>query len=310
MGKFRSKIKYSIGRPQSDKPIVSFDVDEIRQYNQDKKAKSREKHQLIAPSIEPTASSSHKQQFMPVLPITPSTPPSRSRGRPPLNEGAMTPKTLKKRKCNLMRKSRMPEKLNKIRVKAADNRWKVTPQKINKKDSSEINYTPEESDSSKESVNPHRLSNRSIYRAQSEVIKVLPNNVYDSTNIFVSWYRQFGPDFELKNQLKSIQLPTGKLSYRQLRYQTNKVYSIIQRYQSIQSHIIQNWLNRLLQHSVIEAAFDLAGVTLPLELVPKSLQVARISRKVRQQILSTSSRTKEDQRNVSVQYVINVVKAS
>ena len=59
--------------------------------------------------------------------------------------------------------------------------------------------------------------------------------------------------------------------YHQNYYLAAKVNSIITKYKSIQNEIILYWLNHLLQYSVIEAAFDNAGVILPAELVPKTL---------------------------------------
>ena len=241
---------------------------------------------------------------------SPSTPPaSRKRGRPPINGNAMTPNTLKKRKCNLMKESRKPLQITKLRVKAIAKRWKTASKNRNIQSISKSNDSSEESDSLNQSIDQHSFSERTIFRAQSEIIKCLPDNIYDCTHIFILCYRQFGLDKQLKNQLKTIVLPTGNMVTRQIRYQAKKVNSIIMKYKTVQDKIIHNWLNRILQHSVIEAAFDHAGVILPPELVPKSLQLARISRDECQNILSLSSRTKENQRNVSIQYVINVAKA-
>ena len=111
---------------------------EKRQYYREKKAKYRNRNKTLfsAQSTEPTVSLSIPNNLSQTTPqssavpaITPSTPAPRSRGRPPLNNNAMTPNTLKKRKCKLMRESRKPMRLIKQRAKAAVKRWKLKEKK-------------------------------------------------------------------------------------------------------------------------------------------------------------------------------------
>ena len=289
--------------------MSSFSIEEKRLYNFEKKAKSRKKNELLTHSRKTTYSfipnsSSHKLRSTPELPIT-SDSGSQRRGRPPLNDKAMTPISLKRHKCNLMRESRKKIKITKERVRAAAKRWKITEQHINEEPLTDVSH---ESDSSQKSIDLYIPSDRTLYRAQSDFFSLLPKNIYDSANIFVLWYRNFGKDVQLKIQLKFIKLPFGKIRYRQIHYIAFKLNSILLKYKHVQNDIIHKWLNNLLLNTVIEASFEHAGVTFPKELVPKSLQLARISRVICQQMLSTSSRTQQERRNVSVQYVINVAK--
>ena len=72
--------------------------------------------------------------------------------------------------------------------------------------------------------------------------------------------------------------------------------------------MLKHWLNLLLQHSVIEVIFDSSKIILPAELVPKSLSLARKSRDICIEILSTSSRSKGNACHFSIQLAVQVAK--
>ena len=117
------------------------------------------------------------------------------------------------------------------------------------------------------------------------------SNIFDSAKLSLKVYkRSSAATPEMKEQMKQVQdflQSAGKMSSRQLKYQLTKISNVFVKYRKVENELHKQWLSIILEHSIIESAFNSAGVILSQEILPKTLFLAQ--KKICQKLLSTSS---------------------
>ena len=150
--------------------------------------------------------------------------------------------------------------------------------------------------------NAKEPSERTRRRAIFQLVALLPKNIFDNTKVFLQIFKHIAP-LELMDQLQQaihVLKSSGDLSFEQLRYNTRLISDVFARRAQFRNDLLKHWLDLLLQHSVIEGIFDSSQIILPAELVPKSLSLARKSRAICKELLSTSSRSKTNTQYVAI----------
>ena len=118
----------------------------------------------------------------------------------------------------------------------------------------------------KESVKDSTIRSRR-HRTLCPFLPMLPANVVDSAILFVKCFNKISDNEQLKQQLKSIEMPKGQLRKNQMYYKLNKLCTLInsKKVKSIQHDLFSAWLSRLLFNEV----------DLPESLIPPSFHIAR-----------------------------------
>ena len=246
----------------------------------------------------------------------------------------MTPNTLRVHKCNSLSAKRKLAKTRQKRRDAVNQRWQMRilslPQDTSADggETDELEETNEEPEGmseeeeanhdtdegmreNQENDNETKLSARTRRRAILQLVALLPKNIFDSTKLFLQIFKRIAP-LELMDEVQDaihVLKPSGNLSFNQLKYNIRLVSDVFSKRACFRNDLLKHWLDLLLQHSVIEAIFDSSKIILPAELVPKSLSLARQSRDICKEILSTSSHSKTNARHVAVELAVKVAKA-
>ena len=146
-------------------------------------------------------------------------------GRPPLNDSAMTPNTIKDHKKNCISQKRKIAKIPSKRRDAARKRWDMRLLPYGEIDEDSDSDLAEEMDASEGDGNvddevKKGESERTIKRAKCELVGYLP---FDNTKLFLKIYQcSSGATPEMKKQMNGINdvlMLSGKMSKRQIKYQ-------------------------------------------------------------------------------------------
>ena len=172
----------------------------------------------------------------------------------------MTPKTLNARKLHLYEKSVQSSK----KSEAAKKQWmRIRTEENVTDDESNIDFTSqstaqeiptENHETIQKKAGPDSSTIRSRrHRALSSLLPLLPKNVVDSLNLFVRCFNSIMDDDPLKEQLVTVEIPSGQLNYNQVYYLQNKVCALIEsKNDLIQKEMFKAWLSRLLSHKAIK----------------------------------------------------------
>ena len=266
--------KGATGRSETDHSTL--DQEEKTAYNRHAKRKSRGQSTQTPKKKKQTEFSSDEELEV-------------KQGRPPLNEEAMTPRSLRKRKRDEMTCKRSAEKLSKIRSQAVNKCWNmrvslnsntVDNQTVGEEHEADdlpiVNDTIHNStvDSSNandslvdveqlecsDTVAAPELSTRKKLRRLCQLKSVLPNNVVDSTHLFIKCYDKIGTDELLNQQLQCMEIPGGMLSDRQLKYRKKKILHALKGNMQEQTYCFRYWLDQIIAHPMIEAAMNAAEI--------------------------------------------------
>lgn len=237
----------------------------------------------------------------------PCTEP-KSRGRPPLKDSAMTPRTLRRRKKDLTASKRHQRSVSKVREKAAKVRWQI-------ESGTSVAGTMEpegcstdacEGLSSNKDVITKTVTQRQLNRIKCRLVGLIPSYPLDNLDVFFQYlpYSQV-PEADLPAAKYKF---SGNLSARQRRYRAKAVNSLFMNYSvDTQRSLLKYWINRLVSDSLIENILDKCEILFPPELVPKYFNVSRISSKLSGTFLSRC-RSTDEQKKQGTLYVISVAK--
>ena len=154
------------------------------------------------------------------------------------------------------------------------------------------------------------LSTRKKLRRLCQLKSVLPNNVVDSTHLFIKCYDKIGTDELLKQQLQCMEIPGGMLSDRQLKYRKKKILHALKGNMQEQTYCFRYWLDQIIAHPMIEAAMNAAEIDIPTNFMPEAFRLARVAKEEAKKLLSCDSTAPQGHRAVATQLVINVAKAA
>lgn len=341
--------KGATGRPKGavgKTNVGGMDSEELRTYNRAAKRKERassdasETSNTAHTSNVPSTPSGKKVTRSGTVysPTTEAEQHPKSVGRPPLGSQAMTPNTLNTRKRTLYyakeeekKKLQKTQQVSTLRSAAADVRWKnrllddedaqqSTSDEQIPADNDETSVREEEIVSAVAAAthdkspgsNEKLPSVRTVLRAKSELLPVLPKNVFDSLKVFKSIYIRMGDDEHFKTQLRTLPALEGTMTKGQFDHRSKKIMIIFERHQSSGDALFKVWLERVTAIPTVEEFIEEHGLEIPESILPQSFLLSRITKHEVQTLLSCSSKlgATTEQRHVGTQLVVNVAKAA
>ena len=355
MGGFKKKKSRSrtprTGRPKGatgKTNLNSMDKEQKRQYFREAKQKERDN---LPETSEAQASTSNTPLTPPrekttrsglVYSPSTSTLVTKSVGRPPLSDKAMTPNSLNARKRKLYhdkeaekKEKERKEATSSARSAAVNVRWqnRLADNQVPNKPINPDDYTLEEivmehvgqeeinldeSNCSSENLSHSNEpaiksppSRATYYRSQLKLIPILPRNVFDSLQVFKRCYINVGSDDLFKDQLKLLLIDQTTMTRGQLDYKISKITKIFNHYKHFHETLFKTWLEKLSSHPILITFLETNDIQIPESILPRAFSLSRIAKEEIKKILSSSSKTgaSASQRCVSTQLVINVAKA-
>ena len=286
--KEKSRKTSSTGRPlkDPDEPsIASKSAEELREYQ--RKAKQKERGS-VTPQKKEEGESSTKV------------------GRPALSDQAMTPNSLKQYKRTNISEKRKQKKLSQTRSNAMKRRWQmrlIDPDERAPVDDIDEGVNPmvDNSDNEEES---EEGSERTLYRSKTALIGLLTNSVFENLDVFVYLVRgKFSEIFDTSRYEQK-----SNLTHHQIRYRAEKIFDSVFRRKVDSSILLKYWLDKLMEHKLVEVIFDEMEWLVPDEIMPLSFAVSRTAKTFASKML-TRNNTSDERRRVGTLYVIEVAKA-
>ena len=349
---FKGKRSGSTGRPKGPgkADVKNMGDDERKEYFRMAKQKERSAACVpkeTFPSKTPTTPSgkSTTRSGTVYSPSNKETSAPKSVGRPPLDDHAMTPNTLKMRKRKLYHAKEQEKQdadkqreISSARSAAAHVRWNNRLDSTDVSENADSSSTAEvaptdtarmEETNMEESISEaNQESNsfisessdlqviiqpsaRTVLRAKSKLIPVMPKNMFDGLQIFKRCYLKIGKHEQLKIQLQAANINEGAMSKGQVQYRYNKIMKIFDRHKNCHDVLFQTWLEHITALPTLERFMDQNHLQIPDSILPRSFSLSRIVQSEMQKLLSCSFKSGANSacKTVGTQLVVEVAKA-
>ena len=272
-------------------------------------------HNKARDKAEQRTAASTKKSNEPTQETPPLVSPPSSRGRPPLGDEPMTPRTLQKRSTHSRSSSRKRVRISKMRSDISkERRWKDKRGASNADDDEDSDGSVSEhsdvSDDSElgeplpdveheeavasEPASDLSASRATIFRRKALLIGRLPANMIQHLDLFMATLyklnrRDIVPPFgyEYSSSLSKYQ--------RLYRAKSIAVDVFGSCTDAVKDEIMKYWLDIIMSHDVLGRMLRTLDFVIPDHLVPKSVRVTQVAEELRGSFLSRD-RTSQEQR--------------
>ena len=310
--KDKSRKTSSTGRPEKDpaSTLEAMSQEEKREYWRKKKTKQNTSNE----DPEPCGSTENRRTTRTSNPVetTRSRSSSPKRGRPPLGESAMTPRTLSSRKRDLAKQKYAGQKeeiqrehTSAQRSRSAAARWN---KRINPDEGNDNNDNDDEVDmltSGDESEEIVQLDPRVLASSKLKLKSFLSSNELENLDIFVRHMKSKTSVITLNVENYTNLSP---LSDRQIRYKWDQINQLFSD-PTLAKELMKFWIEQLLSSNVAKTMFKENQWDIPNEFLSRELIVEKTAAALENKFLRRD-RTTEEQRKLGARYVIDVAKTS
>ena len=294
------------GRPRKDpdETMAAKTQEEMREYWREKQETHR--------------GTTTRSQSADTVPPSRSSSPEPKRGRPPLGDMAMTPRTLSARKRETMRRKYKESEVHqrhvsKVRSRSVSGRWcmKIADGEGSSRNTGDIDAeldSSETSDLDQEDQTDEVASEHEFLKRKLKLKMLISDNPLENVDFFVHYLRSTIKPSKLN--LSTVNYSSqSPLTDRQIRYTGDMFIKVMNTDDGTVDKLIKYWLHHLLSNKIVKAVFDENQWDVPDEYLTTEHLLYKVANSLESKYMKRD-RTSNEQRKLGTLYVVDVAQTA